>query len=541
MYITLPKQLTTIGEYAFANCYHLSLITLPGTVSFINAGVFFGHTPDNIYFDGTKEQYESISISYYDNQSLKKAEKIFLKYGITILDKQGNQLSKKAQGKNETIDLSSIVIPSKNILKLYIDKNYTEEYNMDSYITQDLTLYADFIELNNLKISGVQRADIGQKNILQSVTFATDKTAKYLVCTVKYPEALQLTQISAKDFYVDEDMRETVDGYTYSYLTCTYKENGNMPINKTLNPFDLTFDISENAEANAVLKIEILEDAILSGDDSYTFDTITNNEITTNPILIQEMSIVGADEIDEATTYTVLFTPENATNKAVKWSVNDDTVATVSETGTLTPIKSGTVVLKAVSTDGSDVYAEKTVNVKVYAKISLITANIGVWDTEFLPETKEYIIYVPKNTTSIRLTAKHSGTLKSSDGKIFVNNAPKPIRIEDDEINVTLTYSCAGYTDSVYTVKIIKFEGTKTTVSDDGKTFSVKPINIETNNTVILALYDNDTLVDTVYKTNWGTGFECSTDKTYNDAKVMVWDSLKSCIPICNTESKARK
>lgn len=325
MYITLPKQLTTIGEYAFANCYHLSLITLPGTVSFINAGVFFGHTPDNIYFDGTKEQYESISISYYDNQSLKKAEKIFLKYGITILDKQGNQLSKKAQGKNETIDLSSIVIPSKNILKLYIDKNYTEEYNMDSYITQDLTLYADFIELNNLKISGVQRADIGQKNILQSVTFATDKAAKYLVCTVKYPEALQLTQISAKDFYVDEDMRETVDGYTYSYLTCTYKENGNMPMKKTLNPFDLTFDISENAEANAVLKIEILEDAVLSGDDSYTFDTITNNEITTNPILIQAMSIIGADEIDGAATYIVLFTPENATNKAVKWSVNDDT------------------------------------------------------------------------------------------------------------------------------------------------------------------------------------------------------------------------
>ena len=279
----------------------------------------------------------------------------------------------------------------------------------------------------------------------------------------------------------------------------------------------------------------------MSGDDSYTFDTITNNEITTNPILIQAMSIIGADEIDGAATYIVLFTPENATNKAVKWSVNDDTVATVSETGTLTPIKSGTVVLKAVSTDGSDVYAEKTVNVKVYAKISLITANIGVWDTEFLPETKEYIIYVPKNTTSIRLTAKHSGTLKSSDGKIFVNNVAKPIPIKDDETNVTLTYSCAGYTDSVYTVKIVKFEGTKTTVSDDGKSFSIKPINIETDNTVILALYDNDTLVDTVYKTNWGTGFECSTDKTYNNAKVMVWDSLKSCIPICNTESKARK
>lgn len=532
----IPSNVNVIEKFALLGCENLTTVTIPNSISNIDTSAFnVCDSLTNIYYNGTEEQWNKINISAKGNDSLKNATKIYFAY-INLLDKDGNEISSKTQKMDETVDTSAITIPDGYALNLYKDKELTQEYLPDTPISENLTLYANFIEINKLKISGVQKADIGQKDILQSVTFATDKTAKYLVCTVKYPDDLQLKEISAKDFYVDEDMRETLDGYTYSYLTCTYKENGNIPLNKTLNPFDLIFDISENAKANTVLKIEILEDAVLSGDDTYTFDTIINNEITTNPILIQEMSIIGADEIDKAATYTVLFNPENATNKAVKWSVDDETVADVSESGTLTPIKSGTVVLKAASTDGSEVYAEKTVNVKVYAKISSITANTGVWNTEFIPETKEYIIYVSKNTTSIRLTAKHSGTLKSSDNKIFVNNVAKPISIKDDETNITLTYSCTGYTDSVYTLKILKFEGTKTAVSDDGKSFTIKPVNIAKGKTVIMALYDGDELAETQNTVCNGTDISFKTDKAYTNAKVMVWESLENIKPICDDE-----
>ena len=531
--ITIPDGVTSLGDGVFEKCQSLTSVTMPGSV--INIGRYAFRGCDNlrkIYYNGTEEQWKKISIDT-SNAQLTDDIIFYIAY-INLFDKDGNKISSKTQNMGETVDVSAIIVPNGYILKLYKDKERTREYSLNTFIRENLTLYADIVGINKLKISGAEKADIGQKNILQSVTFATDKTAKHLVCTVKYPEALQLMEISAKDFYVDEDLRETVDGYTYSYLTCTYKGNGNMPINKTLNPFDMTFDISENAKANAGLKIEILEDAVLSGDDSYTFDTITNNEITTNPILIQEMSIVGADEIDEATTYTVLFKPENATNKAVKWSVDDDTIATVSETGTLTPIKSGTVVLKAVSTDGSEAYAEKTVNVNVYAKISLITANTGLWNTEFSPETNKYILYVPKNTTLIKLTVKHSGTLKSSDGKTFVNNIAKPISIKDDETNVTLTYSCAGYTDSEYKITIVKFDGTKTSVSEDGKNFVIKPVNVAVGNAVVLALYDNEKFIEMQSENYSGADISFTTDKTYTSAKVMVWESLENMKPICD-------
>lgn len=581
---TIPDSVTNIGYYAFANCSSIVNIKIPNKITYIPSDLFYGCSglknitiPDSvieisgsafryckelenitlpnsikrisyyafdrcdslayIYYNGTEEQWNKLNIDNSGNDNLEKATKVYFAY-INLFDKDEKEISSKTQNMGKTVDTSAIILSGSSILKLYKDKELTQEYSLDTPISENLTLYADVIEVNKLKISGVQKADIGQNNILQPVTFATDKTAKYLICTIKYPEDLKLTEISAKDFYVDEDMRETVDGYTYSYLTCTYKENGNMPVNQTLNPFDLIFDISENAQANTALKIEISEDAVLSDDNgnNYTFDTITNNEIKINPILIKEMSVIGADEIDEAATYTVLFTPENATNKAVKWSVDDETIAAVSENGTLTPIKSGTVVLKATATDGSGVYAEKTINVKVYAKISLITANTGIWNTEFSPETNEYIIYVPKNTTSIKLTAKHSGALKSSDGKTFVSNVAKPISVKDDETDITLTYSCTGYTDSVYTVKIIKFEGTKTSVSEDGKTFDVKPVNVAVGSTVILALYDNGNFVEMKSEKYNGADIQFTTDNAYTNAKVMVWESLFNMKPVCEAE-----
>ena len=58
---------------------------------------------------------------------------------------------------------------------------------------------------------------------------------------------------------------------------------------------------------------------------------------------------------------------------------------------------------------------------KVLGTVNSITTNVGLWDKEYSPDTTNYTIYVPKTTTSIRLTSKHDETLKS-DKTTFVNN-----------------------------------------------------------------------------------------------------------------------
>lgn len=86
-------------------------------------------------------------------------------------------------------------------------------------------------------------------------------------------------------------------------------------------------------------------------------------------------------------------------------------------------------------------------------------------------------------------------------------------------------------------IRIEKFEGTKTTVSDDGKNFDIKPVNITVGNTVILALYDNGKFIEMQSRIYDGSDVTFKTDKPYTNAKVMVWESLENMKPVCGTEN----
>jgi hypothetical protein len=77
---------------------------------------------------------------------------------------------------------------------------------------------------------------------------------------------------------------------------------------------------------------------------------------------------------------------------------------------------------------------------------------------------------------------------------------------------------------------------TETTISEDGKIFTVTPYYIENGNTVILALYNGDVLTEMQYKIYDGNEINFTTAKEYTDAKVMVWNSILDMKPLCDTE-----
>ncbi len=252
---------------------------------------------------------------------------------------------------------------------------------------------------------------------------------------------------------------------------------------------------------------------------------------------VTDISIQGADSIDSETTYTAIVSPENADDKSIEWSVSDETIATISQDGILTPIRTGAVTVRATAKDGSGVFAEKTVSINVTAKITNISTNLGIWDMEYSPLNNDYVIYVPMSTTSIKFKASHNGTLKSADNKTFINNVEKTVILSSNQTVLTLNYSCDGFSDNTYTFTIVRFEGTKTTVSGDGKVFTVKPINIETGKIIILALYDRDVFVEMHSSTYEGEEISFITSNAYTNAKVMIWDSLPHLKPICSVET----
>ena len=83
-------------------------------------------------------------------------------------------------------------------------------------------------------------------------------------------------------------------------------------------------------------------------------------------------------------------------------------------------------------------------------------------------------------------------------------------------------------TSSEYKITIVKFEGTKTIVSEDGNSFTIKPVNMAIGSTVVLALYDNGQFIEMKAEKYNGTDISFTTDKTHTSAKVMVWDSLEN-------------
>ena len=83
---------------------------------------------------------------------------------------------------------------------------------------------------------------------------------------------------------------------------------------------------------------------------------------------------------------------------------------------------------------------------------------------------------------------------------------------------------------------IIFLSNTQTTISADGKSFKVKPVNIEVGKTVILALYNGTELVEAQTAVYNGEDIPFTTDKTYTNVKVMVWDNLESGSPVCEAE-----
>jgi len=81
-------------------------------------------------------------------------------------------------------------------------------------------------------------------------------------------------------------------------------------------------------------------------------------------ILVKTIVINGSNITDGVSKQlSVAVLPSNATNREVTWSVSDESIALISETGLLTPVDNGTVTVTVEAQDASGISAEKTVNI----------------------------------------------------------------------------------------------------------------------------------------------------------------------------------
>lgn len=411
------------------------------------------------------------------------------------------------------------------------------------YTTEgDTSVYPHFKDLlcNKAIITGNDDVTVGDTNVKYTVSLGTDKEdIQYTTIAVKYPRDLTIKKAIANGF--DEASIDKITEYaTYNVaeISCIYSYDGNaIPTLTPIEAFELVFDVGKTAIDRDVT-IELTPSSILIGDGNYSFDNLQNINVTIKPKLSESITIEGLAEIDRPTQYIANIYPDYTKEKAVTWSVDDETFATISVDGTLTPIKNGTVTVKATAVDCSEIFATKTVNVIVYAQITSLTTS-GEWEETFENGKKNYIIYVDENADSFNISATYSkGTLRVNGSTLLPGNE-KSVDLTDVETTITLDrLSVDEMTDISYTLTVIKTKPfTKVMVSEDGKSFNVRAYLVEDGKKMILALYKDDKLVK-LYNdvTVSGKSIPFNVTESYDTAKVMVWDGFNMLKPLCSVK-----
>ena len=387
--------------------------------------------------------------------------------------------------------------------------------------------------MNKIALQGTASVMPGD-TVTQKAVFATETNASYLITTIRYPDWLILKSVEGVDFAeVSKDRETQKDGYKELQITCIYDYNSNaIPTYKDIIPFELKFSVSTDAPiGNAEIS---LKDVLLIGEADYPISETKSAVLEILPKLAERIQISGPSAIDKTTKYTASVSPDYTTDKTVTWSVDNESIATVSEDGFLTPVMNGTVTLTATAKDGSGVYARKTVSVTVYAKINTLVSDCGVWETNFVPEIYDYTIYVKNDIASITLTPNFvDGTLKPNGTGLWISGRSKSFDLPDKETVITLNRSnVANATGKAYNITVIKLDGIQTEVSEDGLSFKVQLGNVGTGKIVFLALYENGRLAELQSATYEESPLTFTTTATYTSVKVMVWKSVDSSKPV---------
>lgn len=140
--------------------------------------------------------------------------------------------------------------------------------------------------------------------------------------------------------------------------------------------------------------------------------------VTVNPILVSSINLSSSTlnlNVGEYATLSVTITPDNATNKNVEWSSSNSSIASVSN-GIVTAITSGSCVIKAKTTDGSEIESSCVITV---ANIPVTNLILNKESIEILVDEEATItanVY-PANATNQTLSwTSSNGNVATVDG-----------------------------------------------------------------------------------------------------------------------------
>ena len=263
----------------------------------------------------------------------------------------------------------------------------------------------------------------------------------------KFSVVVEVRNASGKTSYLayERSMQSGMAGY---WCTASAKENQSF----IATPYGYWDDFGKARSCNFIIK------------------AFTDNETQTPVVEVESVSLNKSEMTlteGESETLAATVTPENAENKSIKWSSNNEAVATVDANGTVTAKSAGTAVITATSTNGKSASCTVKVEKKQIpvTEVRLSESTVGIVEGSTYKLTATVL---PENTTDSKsvswsssnsevatvdangtVTAKRAGTVvitaTSTNGKtagctVTVSRKEIPItEISLDKSSATLT------------------------------------------------------------------------------------------------------
>jgi hypothetical protein len=196
-----------------------------------------------------------------------------------------------------------------------------------------------------------------------------------------------------------------------------------------LNPSIATID--QNGLLTAVSNGNVTVQATATdGSDVKGQKLIIVSGVSVPQVLVTGIGISGSNITNGASTQlTVQVMPANASNKNVTWSSSDVSVATVSATGLVSPLKNGSVTISAAAQDGSNVSGNFTLTI----------SGVDVSVSGIVVETSAEILSAVANATA--------GTIINIKPGTYIFNSPISLNRNGQSGNLITLRAHPNYSD----------------------------------------------------------------------------------------------
>jgi len=404
--ITIPNSVTGIGVSAFENCSNLKSITIPNSVTSIGEGAFFGcdgltsvtinsnailssenyslyHSIGGIFGNQVEEYVigdNVLSIGDYAFRHCSGLMSITIPTSVTSI---GDQAFSYCSG------LESITLP--NTLTSTGNESFVGCTGLTAVHITDLKaycrisfgwyaplFYAHKLYLNDEEVTGELVIPDGITSVsnvaFEGCTGITSVVIPEGVTSIGRAafKSTSITSVSLPESLTSVGIEAFQDCSSLKSVTCLAKEVPSMGAEVFTNVPQSTATLyvpaaSVNAYRSAA---QWKEFGAITGYDTPVSSIALNKTKTTLKVRTQEK-------------LTAIVLPEYATDKTVTWTSSDPTVATVDESGLVSAVAVGAVIITATTTDGTNLEASCEVTI-TWQPIYIETDFTSQFPTDYL-------------------------------------------------------------------------------------------------------------------------------------------------------------